>query len=117
MTAETTTSSTYTDLATVGPAVTVVVPASGMVLISVTAGMVSSNGNAGYMGFVVSGANTSAATDPLALNLQGNQFVKASATFLLTGLTPGSTTFTAQYRTTGGTETIHNRYIWAIPQP
>jgi hypothetical protein len=32
-------------------------------------------------------------------------------------LTPGSTTVTAKYRTNAGTETIHNRYIWAIPQP
>jgi hypothetical protein len=89
LTAETTISTTYTNLTTVGPAVTVVVPASGTVLVSVTAGMVSSNGNAGYMGFAASGANTSAPTDTLALNLQGNQFVKSSATFLLTGLDSG----------------------------
>jgi hypothetical protein len=116
VTTETTTSTTYTDLATVGPAVTLVVPASGRVIVTVTGGMLNSTGsNPGYMAFAMSGANTSTGNDSTALNLLGNGFQKASASFVLSGLTPGSTTFTAKYRTTGGTETFQNRSIWAIP--
>jgi hypothetical protein len=117
-TAETTTSTTYTDLATPGPAVTVTVPASGKVLVSVTSGMKNSNAsNPTFMSFAVSGATTQAATDTRALSLLGNNFQQASASFVLTGLTPGSTTFTAKYRTDGGTATFQNRSIWAIPLP
>jgi hypothetical protein len=113
---ESTTSITYTDLATVGPAVTLDVPASGRVLVSVTAGIQTSQGGAlGYMSFAMSGANTSAGNDATALNLLGNNFQKASATFVLSGLTPGTTTFTAKYRVTGGTASFQNRSIWAIP--
>jgi collagen triple helix repeat protein len=115
-TAESTTSITYANLATVGPAVTVDVPASGRVLISVTAGIQTTTGSAlGYMSFAMSGTNTSTGSDATALNLLGNNFQKASATFVLTGLTPGSTTFTAVYRTTAGTATFQNRSIWLIP--
>jgi len=45
----------------------------------------------------------------------GTGFVQASATFYVTGLTPGTYTFTAKYRTTGGTATFANRNI--IVQP
>jgi hypothetical protein len=107
-------------LATVGPAVTVVVPVSGRVLISVTAGIETSNNNgSGFMSFAMSGANTAAAPtdDSTALNQVGNDFQKASASFVLSGLTAGSTTFTAVYRTDSGTATFRNRSIWVMPLP
>jgi hypothetical protein len=113
-----TTSTTYTDLATPGPAVTVVVPASGKALVSVTAGIQTTQGAAlGYMSFAITGGTTRAANDATALNLLGNDFQKASAIFVVSGLTPGSTTFTAKYRTSAGTSTFQNRSIWAIPLP
>jgi hypothetical protein len=67
----------------------------------------------------LSGANNAAApTDNSeALNLIGNDFQKATATFVLSGLTPGSSTFTAQYRTNSATATFQNRSIWVIPLP
>jgi hypothetical protein len=120
LTQQATTSTTYTDLATVGPAITLPVPASGRVLVSVTAGIQTSTGGAsGFMSFAMSGANTvpPATDNSTALNLIGNDFQKASATFVLTGLSPGSTTFTAKYRTNAGTSTFQNRLIWAIPLP
>jgi hypothetical protein len=115
---ESTVSTTYTTLATPGPAVTVTVPASGRVLVSVTAGIKGSQGGGlGYMSFVMSGANTSSGSDTTALNLLGNDFQKASASFVLTGLNPGGTTFTAVYRTNAGTTTYQNRSMWALPLP
>jgi hypothetical protein len=95
-----------------------VVPASGRAIVTVTGGMDNSTAsNPGFMAFAMSGANTSAGNDATALNLIGNGFQKASGSFVLSGLTPGSTTFTAKYRTTGGTETFQNRYIWVLPLP
>jgi hypothetical protein len=35
----------------------------------------------------------------------------------VTGLTPGSTTFTAKYDVTGGTGTFANRSIVVVPLP
>jgi hypothetical protein len=69
------------------------------------------------MSFAISGATTRAANDATALNLLGNDFQKASAIFVVSGLTPGSNTFTAKYRTGAGTATFQNRSIWAIPLP
>src|SRR4029079_9449757 len=102
LTTQTTTSTTYTDLATVGPAITLDVPASGRVLIAVTAGIATTTGSgSGDMSFAVSGAHTVAppTDNSTVLNLIGNDCQKASATFVLSGLTPGTTTFTAKYRT------------------
>lgn len=83
-----------------------------------TSGINTMTGSAvGYMSFAMSGANTSAGSDSTALNLLGNAFQKASASFVLSGLTPGVTTFTAVYRTTAGTGLFQNRSIWAIPLP
>jgi hypothetical protein len=120
-TAETTTSPTYTDLATTGPAVTATIsattPGSGRALVSVTSGTQATNGSTSmFMSFAVSGATTMAATDTRALVLLGNNLQQASASFVVTGLNAGSTTFTAKYKVSGsGTATFSNRSIWVIP--
>jgi hypothetical protein len=72
------------------------------------------------MGFAISGATTRAASDAQALALvrggsQGAVATQSSATFFVTGLTPGSTTFTAKYDVNGGTGTFANRTIVVIP--
>jgi hypothetical protein len=120
LTDETTGSTTYTNLTTPGPSVTVVVPASGRVLIALTAGIFTSTGGGlGYMSFrcsVVGGDCTAGGSDVTALNLLGNNRQKATATFVLNGLTPGSITFTAVYRSSGpGTASFQNRSIWVAP--
>jgi len=46
---------------------------------------------------------------------QGTNFTRASATSVITGLTPGSNTFTAKYRITGGTGTWRDREIVVVP--
>jgi hypothetical protein len=118
---ESTSSPVYTDLATLGPTVTVVVPASGRVLVTVTT---SELGNAGstacFMSFAGSGANTITAVDANAVIQLGGAIQRASASSVLTGLNPGSTTLTAKYRITGGGAascSFANRSIFSIPLP
>ena len=123
-TSATTSSTTYTTVltpASPGPAVTLTVPASGRVLVEITAGMSdSNNGQSCFTSFAMSGANTQAtAADANAAALGGNAFQRASASSVLTGLNPGSATFTAQYKWSSGsaTCTFSNRALWAIPLP
>lgn len=114
-TQQTTTSTTFTDLTTVGPAVTFTVPSSGKVEVTVSGQLFNSAGNFTLMGFALSGGNTLAASDSKALLVFGVNAVQAGIPILLTGLTPGSTTFTAKYRVSGGTGTFINRKIHVRP--
>jgi hypothetical protein len=121
-TSQTTTSTTYTDLTTAGPAVTVTIGASGKAIVTVTASETnSSNTGQSNMGFAISGATTRAAADTQALSLlnSGNLHptIQSSATFFVTGLTAGSTIFTAKYSVNAGTGTFANRTIIVIPLP
>ncbi len=123
-TTETTASASFTNIATPGPLVTVNIGQNGAALVVLSAGL-SNNTGAAYavMGYAVSGANTIAANF---LNSLANQTpggvssvneIFASYVQLLTGLTPGVTTFTAKYEIiTAGTATFRNRYITVIPQ-
>jgi hypothetical protein len=122
-TGQTTGSGTYTDLATVGPAVTVVTGTRAIVIVTVS-GTNSVVGSGARADFDVSGATTRAATDDTALLIEAgiaNQAHRASAvTFLgsggLSALTAGSNTFTVKYHVqTGGTGTFNDREILVIP--
>jgi hypothetical protein len=129
----TTTTASWVDLATPGPEVTLTVGASGRVLVTIGAGM-SYEAVRGFgvqtagarMSFAVSGANTVAASAERALfgqikynSLQTPNFdttlsavLDASKTVLLSGLAPGSTTFTAKYRAvSSGTASFEDRQI------
>lgn len=118
-TAQTTASTSYTDLATAGPAVTVTIGSTGKALVTFSADMSNTNAAAeNRMSYAVSGATTTAAADAISLN-----FVSPSAgtggnsgmTVLLTGLNAGSTTFTAKYRVNAGTGTFQRRRLSATP--
>lgn len=118
-TSENTASTSYVDLATVGPSVTVTIGSNGLAL--VTVGCIASNNTiqkALFMGFVVSGANTLAASNPNALYQQttiaGGSF-SGSKVILLSGLNAGSTTFKAQYAVEAGTGTFSSRQIAVVP--
>jgi hypothetical protein len=81
-----------------------------------------SSGNQNNMGFAISGATVRAASDTQAFSLlrggaQGAVAHQGSATFYVTGLTAGSTTFTAKYDVTAGTGTFANRTIIVVPLP
>lgn len=99
-TAQTATSATYGDLATVGPTVTIRTGTSVIITLSATVNTTVANYGA-TMSFAVSGATTLAAADDNAIfgySLDGDVYVALSRTFLLGGLTAGVNTFTAKYK-------------------
>jgi hypothetical protein len=116
-TSQTTTSTSYGDLATAGPSVTVTTGAQAIVF--VTASM-SNNvaANTTRADFVVSGATTRAASDATALiNESGtaNEGFRGSAVTFVS-LTAGSNTIKEQYRVTGVTTgTINDRHLVVLP--
>jgi hypothetical protein len=101
-TSETTTSSTYTNLATAGPAVAVVIGATGKALVSIHSAIANASFPlASYYGFAVSGASSIAASDSTAIGFTSTYAgagIRTGTTILVTGLSAGSTTFTAKYR-------------------
>lgn len=117
---ESTASTTYVDLTSVGPAVTVTVPASGRVLLTIGSAFYhTAAGNFGLVGVALSGANTVAAADANALQVWASTTqtngADTSATLLLTGLTPGSTTFTCKYRVGTATGHFFRRTLLGMP--
>jgi hypothetical protein len=120
-TSEATSSLAYTDLATVGPTVNIVVPTSGRLLVSVTSAELGNAGStACFMSFAGTGANTITAVDANALVQAGGAQQRASANTVLIGLIPGSTTLTAKYKVTGGGAsscTFATRSLYVIPLP
>jgi hypothetical protein len=110
----------FTDLATVGPTVTVNVGSSGSLLVTLSCGITPGTGGNSQMGFALSGANTLAASSIRALIVSvgnvGGTGVSGStwhigASFLLTGLNAGSTTVTAKYNSLITTGTYYDRTI------
>jgi collagen triple helix repeat protein len=128
-TVATTASTSYGDLpGSAGPAVTVNVPASGKALVTVTASESVDTGLAqAFMGFGVSGgqgptdAMSYESEQPPAGGALGNVPVDAvyqgSGTYLVSGLAPGSTTFTAKYRVSAGEGSFGMRSIIVVPLP
>ena len=117
LTFQTTTSLSYVDLATSGPACTVTTGTKALVIFGCNATNTSNGNAANRMDFAVSGATTRAATDDTAfLNTSGtiNFQTQASRAITITGLTAGSNTFTAKYITNSGTAQFGNRFITVI---
>ncbi len=118
-TAENTTSTSYTDLTTVGPQVTVTCAAQAIVGISTNVG--ASLGFAALMSFAVSGASTVAASNSTCIGPWGGAVNgmtwRLGGIFLVTGLTAGSNTFTAKYFSGNATSTASygDRRIFVIP--
>jgi hypothetical protein len=118
-TLESTGSTSFVDLTTV-QSVTINVPASGNVLLGLNLSCGANTVGAYLLGaYAMSGANTAVATDTTAVYWRANTVLSnagensISKTFLITGLTPGSTTFTFKFRTTTGTAYFERREIWA----
>lgn len=116
-TGQTTTTTSYTDLATAGPSVTLTTGTKALVIIS-TRMYVGAGSTDIYTSYAVSGATTIAASDSTAIALGSSgvnlPVVGASWASLLTGLTAGSNTFTMKYRVSGSTGTWDRRYITVI---
>lgn len=114
-TTEGTSSSSYTNLATAGPAVTITVGSTGKVLIALLAAYSNASSNFALMSYAVSGATTLPAIDSRSLQTATPSDVRNGFTVMEVGLTPGSTTITAKYRSTGGTANFNGRFLLATP--
>lgn len=112
-------STSYTDLSTVGPAVTLVTGANAIVAVGSNIENANLSVNT-YMSYAVSGASTVAANDQWSVawgpNVASGYWSMSFVSFQ-TGLTPGSNTFTAKYRCSGGTGFWAQRYlvVWPLP--
>lgn len=113
-TSETSTSTTYTNLATVGPAVTATTSASAIV--STYCNMNNAT-NAAWMSYGITGATTNAEVDNRAIQITAGGGQRYGATFFHSAiLTAGNNTFTAKYRvSTSGTGTWSDRRLMVIP--
>ena len=120
-TSETTTSTSYTDLTTSGPAVTLTTGTKALIVVG--SYMNNNTTSAGcLMGFTVSGATTLAADDTRALILgrqmtaTGSGFIQAASRLIYyASLTAGSNTFTSKYKVSSGTGTFADRFITVWP--
>jgi hypothetical protein len=112
-TSQTTTSTSYTDLTTPGPAVTIETGDRAEVTIACT--MSNSGGNHAYASFAVSGATTQAATDDVGILVADANVDRRYATVEVIGLTPGNNTFTMKYKVGASTGTFVDRRIHAKP--
>lgn len=112
---ETTTSTSYTDLTTAGPEVTVDTGPFALVLVH---GSVENSGaGSSRMAYEVSGASSIAPADNRGIGTFGvaGTGVVASGVALHTDLTPGTNTFTAKYRVASGTGTFLSRRLVVFP--
>lgn len=116
-TSSTTTSTSFTSTLADGltDSVTVTVGANGLALVSIFGILSNSGNNYSTMAFAISGATTRAASDFRNIGNTITNVLQFGATFLETGLTPGSTTFTIQYRVGAGTGTFNGRCITVVP--
>jgi hypothetical protein len=121
-TTETTSSTTYTDLATFGPSVAITTGTKAIIIIGARIGAnTAASGNpSNKMSWAVSGATTRAALDDWAAGVVSpgtgsGPSVYTSRWYLATGLTAGSNTFTAKYAVSSGTATFLGRSLQVIP--
>lgn len=113
LTAQSTTQTTYVDVATPGPSVTLTTGAQAIVfLVSEMAN--TGAGGSSYVTYVISGATNASASDLGELiftqgsSLADDRYMSVS---WVTGLTPGSNTFTMKYKVSFSSGTFTNRYI------
>lgn len=120
-TAQTTTNVAYVDLATSGPAVTILTNTKALVTVACAMNDTSNADVNMYMSYAVSGATTIAASDTTAMRAVSpvvSNSVRFSRQSYLTTLTAGSNTFTAKYRVLGGdTAEYSDRSISVIALP
>jgi hypothetical protein len=115
-TTETTTSTSYTNLSTNGPEVTVTTGRSALVWI-MTRAQHSSNAEC-RASVAVSSATSISASDNwcwLQAGVTSSNPNRFGVCHLFTNLTPGSNVFTMKYRTSSGTATFLHRDLIVIP--
>jgi hypothetical protein len=110
-TLETTASTTYIDLTTSGPSVTVTTGAFAQVFTSCT--MSNSGANDTRASFDITGATTSAPTDSRGVTAGAGNNIRATAAHLM-ALTPGSNVFKEMYRASAGTGSFSQRNLCVV---
>jgi hypothetical protein len=118
LTPQTTMSTTFADLATVGPTVTVDTGPYALVLTH--AQVENSGAGSAYAGVEVTGATSIAPALNRSINVfnSANTRIGAGTSVLYAGglvLTPGSNTFTMKYLVSSGTGTFGDRRIIVMP--
>lgn len=118
LTSETTTATSFANLATVGPSVTVDTGPYALVLTHCQ--VENSGAGSAYAGVEVTGASSIAPALNRAINVfnSAGTRVGAGTAVLYAGgllLTPGSNTFTMKYRVSSGTGTFADRRIVVMP--
>lgn len=114
---ETCTSSSWGDLETPGPTVTVNSGVRALIIISAA---ISSNSldAQSFVGYTISGATTQIATFDLSLQVDGISADKTNRRcqiFMQEDLTPGLNTFTTRYTISSGISTFSDRFIGVWP--
>lgn len=115
---ESTSSTTYDDLPTIGPSVTVTTGIGALVCVSGRIGPNSTSNASVKMSWEVSGASVIAATDNYAAGIVGvgtTGVAYTSTKAFHLNLTPGVNTFTAKYAVSAGTGTYQYRRITVMP--
>ena len=116
-TSQSTTSTSFTDLAT-SQALTLTTGTKVLIIMSAEVN-VGATTNKARFGFAVSGATTLAASETNNMVIQGNNSAasnnQVSNSFILTGLTAGSNTFTAKFMSSlGDSVTFAKRFLSVI---
>jgi hypothetical protein len=119
-TTQSTSSTSYTDLTTVGPSVTLTTGTSAIVMFGARVNDDGNLGNNGYISYAVSGATTIAASDSFSAygsGASGGEInISANYQHKVTTLNAGSNTFTLKYRRQDGSSTAGflYRYLTVI---
>ncbi len=114
LTDESTASTSYVDLATAGPSITLTTGTSATIWTSVGCMYTASAPVTGHVSVVVSGATTVAVSDNYAMYPSGtvnNTCTAGARSINFTGLNPGQNTFKMQYKVESGTGHFQNRTI------
>ena len=116
-TLETSSSTSYTNLSTVGPSVTLATGSMAFVFFSAQMGNSVDDGSP-YTSYAVSGATTVAASDIRSTQFDGTgagEQASGGMMDFISGLTPGTNTFTMKYRVASGTGNWQRRTIGVLP--
>ena len=113
-TSQSTSSTTYTDLATAGPAVTLTTGTK--VLVFTNTEVSTAAGRYVFADFAISGATTRAASDDTCIKMgtDADSMQSRNGVANLMTVTAGSNTFTMKYRVNAGTNSFINRTIVVV---
>jgi len=117
LTLQTTSSTSYTDLSTTGPSVTLTTGTTAIVMASSWYFDTNNDGCDGYISVAVSGSSTVSASDNWSGYGRQDQNHDTPVLFYqFTGLTAGSNTFTMKYKKAGGSTTagFQNRFLTVL---